>query len=57
MQVKLTVGQGQEDFRHENGEISKVLIEAVVLRFLRVMVSSLTRSGREGLENGAGLFC
>jgi hypothetical protein len=31
MQAIMTATQGQEDFRHENGEISKVRIEAVGL--------------------------
>jgi len=41
MQVILTATQGQEDFRHENGEISKVRIEAVGLGMRRVRVASL----------------
>ena len=41
MQAILTATQGQEDFRHENGEISKVRIEAVGLRIRRVSVASL----------------
>jgi len=41
MQAILTATQGQEDFRHENGEISEVLIGAVGLRMRRVRVVSL----------------
>jgi len=41
MQAILTTTQGQEDFRHENGEISKVRIEAVGLGMRRVRVASL----------------
>ena len=41
MQAILTATQGQEDFRHENGEISKVRIEAVGLGMRRVRVASL----------------
>jgi len=37
----LTVTQGQVDFRHENGEISKVRIEAVELGTRRVRMASL----------------
>jgi hypothetical protein len=39
MQALLTATQGQEDFRHENGEISKVRIEAVGLGMRRVRVA------------------
>jgi len=35
MQAILTATQGQVDFRHENGEISKVRIEAVGLGMRR----------------------
>ena len=38
MQAILTATQGQEDFRHENGEVSKVRIEAVVLGMRRMRV-------------------
>jgi hypothetical protein len=38
----LTATQGQEDFRHKNGEISKVRIEAVEIGMRRVTVASLT---------------
>ena len=41
MQEILTATQGQEDFRHENGEISKVRFEAVRLGMRRVRVASL----------------
>jgi len=41
MQAILTATQGQEDFRHNNGEISEVRIEAVGLGMRRVRVSSL----------------
>ena len=41
MQAIFTANQGQEDFRHENGEISKVRIEAVGLGMRRVRVASL----------------
>jgi len=41
MQAILTATKGQEDFRHENGEISKVRIEAVGLGLRRVRVASL----------------
>jgi len=41
MQAMLTATQGQEDFRHENGEISKVRIEEVGLGMGRVRVASL----------------
>jgi len=41
MQAILTATQGQEDFRHENGEVSKVRIEAVGLGMRRVRVASL----------------
>ena len=42
MQAILTATQGQEDFRLENGEISKVRIEAVGLGMRRVRMASLT---------------
>ena len=57
MQAILPATQVQEDFRHENGEISKVRIETVGLGMRGVRVASLTppsRSGRQDLENGAG---
>ena len=41
MQAILTATQGQENFRHVNGEISKVRIEAVRLEMRRVRVASL----------------
>jgi hypothetical protein len=41
MQAILTATQWQVDFRHENGEISKVRIEAVGLGMRRVRVASL----------------
>ena len=41
MQAILTATQGEEDFRHENGEISKVRIDAVGLGMRRVRVASL----------------
>ena len=41
MREILTVTQRQEDFRQENGEISKVRIEAVRLGIRRVRVASL----------------
>ena len=37
----MTATEGQEDFRHENGEVSKVRIEAVGLGMRRVRVASL----------------
>ena len=37
----LTETQGQKDFRHDNGEISKVRIEAVGLGLRRVRVANL----------------
>ena len=37
----MTATQRQEDFRHENGEISKVRIQAVELEMRRVRVASL----------------
>ena len=40
-QALLTATQGQEDFRHENGEIAKVRIEAVGLGMRRVRVACL----------------
>jgi hypothetical protein len=41
MQAILTATEGQEDFRHENGEVSKVRIEAVGLGMRQVRVASL----------------
>ena len=41
MQAILTAIQGQEDFRHENGEISKVRIETVGLGMRQVREASL----------------
>jgi len=41
MQAILTATQGQEDFRHDNGEISEVGIEAVGLGMRQVRVASL----------------
>jgi hypothetical protein len=41
MQAILTATQGQEDFRHENGEIAKVRIEAVGLGMREVRVVNL----------------
>jgi len=41
MQAILTATQGQEYFRHENSEISKVRIEVLVLGMRRVRVASL----------------
>jgi len=41
IQARLTATQRQEDFRHENGEISKVRIQAVELEMRRVRVASL----------------
>ena len=40
MQAILTATQGQEDFRHENGEIAKVRIEAIGLGMREVRVVS-----------------
>jgi hypothetical protein len=40
-QAIFTATQGQEDFRYENGEMSKVRIEAVGLAMRRVKVASL----------------
>ena len=37
----MTATEGQEDFRHENDEISKVRIEAVGLRMARVSLAIL----------------
>ena len=37
----LTETQGQKDFRHDNGEISKVRIEAIGLGMRRVRVANL----------------
>jgi len=37
----LTATQGQDDFRHENGEISKVRFEAVGLGMRRFSVASI----------------
>jgi len=42
MEAILTATQGKDDFRHETGEISKVLIEADRLGMRRVRVASLT---------------
>jgi len=42
MQAVLTATQRQEYFRHDNSEISKVRIEAVVLGMRRVRVASLS---------------
>ena len=41
MQALLTETQGQRGFRHDNGEISKVRIEAVGLGMRRVRVANL----------------
>jgi hypothetical protein len=41
MQTLLSATQGQVDFRHENGEVSKVRIEAVGLGMRRVRVANL----------------
>ena len=41
MQAILTATQGQEDFRHENGEISKIRIEEPGLGMRGVSVASL----------------
>ena len=41
MQALLTESQGQRDFRHDNGEISKVRIEAVGLGVLQVRMANL----------------
>jgi len=41
MQAILTATQGQEDFRHKNGEIPKVRIQAVGLGMRRVRVARL----------------
>ena len=41
MNALLTETQGQKDFRHDNGEISKVRIEAVGLGMRRVRVANL----------------
>jgi len=41
MQAILTASQGQEDFRNENGEISKVRIEAAGLGMRRGRLASL----------------
>jgi hypothetical protein len=41
MQAILTATKGQGDFRHDNGEISEVRIEAVRLGMQRVRVANL----------------
>ena len=57
MQAILTATQGQEDFRHENGEISKVRIEAVGLGMGRVRVESLpTEVEEKTLKMALGAF-
>jgi hypothetical protein len=41
MQTLLSATQGQEDFRHDNGEISKVRIDVVGIGMRRVRVANL----------------
>jgi hypothetical protein len=50
MQETLTATQGQAEFRHESGEISKVQIEAVGLGMRRVRVANLPL----GVAHGSG---
>ena len=47
MQTILTATQRQEDFRHENGEISEVRIEAAGLGMRRVRMASLPPEGED----------
>jgi hypothetical protein len=41
IQARLTATRRQEDFRHENSEISKVRIQAVELEMRRVRVATI----------------
>jgi hypothetical protein len=55
MQAILTATQGQEDFRHDSGEISKIRFEAVGLGMRRVRVVNLPPEMTDKtFKNGAG---
>jgi len=57
IQEILTATQGQEDFRHENREISKVRIEAVGLGMRRARVANLpTEVAYRTLKMALGMY-